>query len=318
MRVISGHTGWVRSVSVDPTNSWFATGSNDKTIKIWDLASGALKLTLHGHILSVREVIASERHPYVFSCGEDKKVFCWDLEYNKIIRAYHGHLSGVYCMSLHPTLDILTTGGRDCVGRVWDIRTKAQIRVLEGHRNTVCSVASSAAEPQVITGSSDCTVKLWDITSGKPLNTLTRHKKGVRGLTFHHTEYTFLSAGADNIKLWKCPEGKFLRNFGKECGVLNSICVNEENVLVTGGDNGTLLFWDYSSGHNFCRLEAVPQPGSLDCEAGVLASCFDQSGLRLLTAECDKTIKIWREDEEATPLTHPIPNEARVFLRDRD
>ena len=49
MRVLAGHTGWVRSLAVDPTNSWFASGSNDKTIKVWDLASGKLKLTLVGH-----------------------------------------------------------------------------------------------------------------------------------------------------------------------------------------------------------------------------------------------------------------------------
>lgn len=40
MRVISGHLGWVRCIAVDPTNDWYATGSNDRTIKIWDLASG--------------------------------------------------------------------------------------------------------------------------------------------------------------------------------------------------------------------------------------------------------------------------------------
>lgn len=41
MRVISGHLGWVRCIAIDPTNEWYATGSNDRTIKIWDLASGA-------------------------------------------------------------------------------------------------------------------------------------------------------------------------------------------------------------------------------------------------------------------------------------
>ena len=53
-RVISGHLGWVRSVAFDPGNEWFATGSSDRTIKLWDLASGQLKLTLTGHIEQVR------------------------------------------------------------------------------------------------------------------------------------------------------------------------------------------------------------------------------------------------------------------------
>ena len=57
----------------------FVTGSNDRTIKIWDLASGVLKLTLTGHISIVRALCVSNRHPYLFSTGDDKTVsslFC--------------------------------------------------------------------------------------------------------------------------------------------------------------------------------------------------------------------------------------------------
>jgi pleiotropic regulator 1 len=72
MRVISGHLGWVRSVAVEPGNQWFATGAGDRVIKIWDLASGELKLSLTGHISTVRGLAVSPRHPYLFSCGEDK------------------------------------------------------------------------------------------------------------------------------------------------------------------------------------------------------------------------------------------------------
>ena len=118
MRVISGHQGWVRCVAIDPSNQFFVTGSNDRTIKFWDLASGKLKITLTGHISAVRGLALSSKHAYLYSCSEDKTVKCWDLEYNKIVRNYNGHLSGVYNLSLHPTLDILATGGRDSVVRL--------------------------------------------------------------------------------------------------------------------------------------------------------------------------------------------------------
>jgi pleiotropic regulator 1 len=60
-------------------HQFFATGSSDRTRKIWDIASGSLRLTLTGHISAVRGLAVSPRHPYLFSCGEDKMVKCWDL-----------------------------------------------------------------------------------------------------------------------------------------------------------------------------------------------------------------------------------------------
>ncbi|KAH3757143.1 Pleiotropic regulator 1 [Pelomyxa schiedti] len=307
-RVIAGHLGWVRSVCVDPANEWFATGSADRTIKIWDLATGQLKLTLTGHINSVRGLAVSAKHPYLFSCAEDKMVKCWDLEYNKVVRQYHGHLSGVYCLSLHPTLDLLTTGGRDSVCRVWDIRTKAQVHVLEGHNNTVSSICSQGPDPQIISGSADTTIKYWDLAEGRCITTLTHHKKGIRSMAIHHTEFTMMSGAADNLKKWRLPKGEFMTNFTGHNSVVNAIALSSDNVLVSGGDNGSLYFWDWKTGYNFQQEQTKPQPGSLESEAGIYALSFDQTSLRLITCEADKSVKLWKMDEEATPETHPVKN----------
>lgn len=299
-RVISGHLGWVRSVAVEPGNKWFATGAGDRVVKIWDLASGELKLSLTGHISTVRGLAVSPRHPYLFSCGEDKMVKCWDLEANKVIRHYHGHLSGVYSLSLHPTLDVLVTAGRDASARVWDMRTKAQVHVLSGHTATVADVKCQASDPQVITGSMDSTVRLWDLAAGKTTITLTHHKKSVRALAIHPREYSFASgsAGGNNIKKWKCPEGTFVFNFSGHNAIVNTLSVNTEGVFFSGGDNGTLTFWDYDTGTPFQNMDDIPQPGSLEAEAGVFCSTFDHTGTRLITGGADKTIKIYAEQTE--------------------
>ncbi|KAL0486658.1 pre-mRNA splicing factor prp46 [Acrasis kona] len=306
MRVISGHNGWVRSIAVDCSNEWFAAGGTDRTIKVHDLASGQLKLTLTGHISAIRGLAVSARHPYLFSVGEDKTVKCWDLEKNKCVRQYHGHLSAVYCCALHPTLDVLVTGGRDSSARVWDLRTKEQIFLLSGHGDTVGSVIAQSCDPQIVTGSQDSTVRLWDLRTGKTRATLTNHKKSVRALAVHPNEYTFASASSDHLKKWQCPDGVFLQNFTGHEKIINTISVNADNVLVSGSDDGGLYFWDWNSGYNFHKTQTIPQPGSLDSEAGIFCSTFDQSGSRLLTGEADKTIKVWKEDETATPETHPI------------
>jgi pleiotropic regulator 1 len=306
MRVISGHLGWVRSLAVEPDNNWFASGAGDRTIKIWDLASGTLRLTLTGHISSVRGLAVSPRHPYLFSCGEDKMVKCWDLETNKVIRHYHGHLSGVYTLALHPTLDVLATGGRDGVVRIWDMRTRSNIHVLGGHTGTVTGVKCQEADPQVISTSLDGTVRMYDLAAGKTMGVLTHHKKGVRALALHPNEFTFATASTGAIKQWKCPEGALMQNFDGHNSIVNTLAVNEDNVLFSGGDDGSVGFWDWKTGHRFQTTAAVAQPGSLDAEAGVFCSTFDQTGLRLMTGEADKTIKVWKQDENATEDSYPL------------
>lgn len=96
------------------------------------------------------------------------------------------------------------------------------------------------------------------------------------------------------------------------------------------GDNGSMSFWDWKSGHRFQSFETTAQPGSLDAESGIMSSTFDRSGLRLITGEADKTsklllrcahlplsktrmltpfaltVKIWKPDEKASEETHPI------------
>ncbi|XP_072320179.1 pleiotropic regulator 1 [Eucyclogobius newberryi] len=316
-RVISGHLGWVRSLAVEPGNQWFVTGSADRTIKIWDLASGQLKLSLTGHISTVRGVAVSTRSPYLFSCGEDKQVKCWDLEYNKVIRHYHGHLSAVYDIDLHPTIDVLVTCSRDASARVWDIRTKANVHTLTGHTNTVATVRCQAAEPQVITGSHDSTIRLWDLIAGKTRATLTNHKKSVRTLVMHPRQYTFASGSADNIKQWVFPDGNFIQNLSGHNAIINTLAVNSDGVLVSGADNGTIHMWDWRTGYNFQRIHAAVQPGSLDSESGIFACMFDHSESRLITAEADKTVKMYKEDDTATEDSHPVNWKPEILKRKR-
>ncbi|XP_073954946.1 pleiotropic regulator 1-like [Choristoneura fumiferana] len=314
-RVISGHLGWVRCAAVEPGNEWFATGAADRVIKIWDLASGKLKVSLTGHVSTVRGLEVSSRHPYLFSCGEDRQVKCWDLEYNKVIRHYHGHLSAVYTLALHPTIDVLVSAGRDATARVWDMRTKANVHTLTGHTDTIASLVCQASEPQIITGSHDSTLRLWDLAAGRALCTLTNHKKSVRAIALHPALNTFASASPDNIKQWKCPDGKFIQNLSGHNAIVNCMAVNPEGVLVSGGDNGTLYCWDWRTGYNFQRLQSAVQPGSMDSEAGIFAMTFDRSGSRLITAEADKSIKIYREDETASEETHPVNWRPEILKR---
>ena len=88
--------------------------------------------------------------------------------------------------------------------------------------------------------------------------------------------------------------------------IINSMAITSDNVMVSGGDDGTLRFWDWRTGYCFQELQSPVQPGSLDSEAGIYYTIFDKSESRLLTCNVDKTIKMYKEDDAATPDTHPV------------
>lgn len=83
----------------------------------------------------------------------------------------------------------------------------------------------------------------------------------------------------NSIKKWKCPEGIFVHNFTGHEAIINTLSLNSEGVMFSGGecrsheccsniaDNGTLTMWDYATGLPFQHLKDIPQPGSLDAEA---------------------------------------------------
>jgi pleiotropic regulator 1 len=155
---------------------------------------------------------------------------------------------------------------------------------------------------------------LWDLAAGKCFTTLTHHQKAIRGLCAAPPalqERTFVSAGADCLRKWQGKNGRFLQKLTGHRAVVNAVTAQDDGVLVSGGDDGTLHFWDYATGYTFQQHRSKVQPGSLQqAENGIYALQFDGTGTRLITGEADKSIKIYKPDPDASELTHPIDMKA--------
>lgn len=78
-----------------------------------------------------------------------------------------------------------------------------------------------------------------------------------------------------------CAQGDFLHNMlQQQRAIVNCMAVNEDGVLASGGDNGSLWMWDWRSGNVFQQQDSIVQPGSLDSEAGIYDMSYDMSGSR--------------------------------------
>lgn len=86
-------------------------------------------------------------------------------------------------------------------------------------------------------------ISVGDLAAGKTMGVLTHHKKGIRALASHPSEFTFATGSTSSIKQWKCPEGAFMQNFDGHNAIINTLSVNNDNIMFSGGDNGSMSFW---------------------------------------------------------------------------
>ena len=233
---LEGHDSYVYSVNFSPDGKTLVSGSDDKTIKLWDVETGQEIRTLKGHDSDVWSVNFSPDGKTLVSGSRDNTIKLWDVETGQEIRTLKGHDFYVASVNFSPDGKTLVSGSADNTIKLWDVETGQEIRTLKGHDFYVRSVNFSPDGKTLVSGSWDNTIKLWNVETGQEIRTLKGHDNSVTSVNFSPDGKTLVSGSADKtIKLWNGSNGWGLSTLmGRSCAwvrvyLQNNINVREED-----------------------------------------------------------------------------------------
>ncbi|KAI9662792.1 MAG: hypothetical protein M1829_006136, partial [Trizodia sp. TS-e1964] len=198
LQTLEGHSGGVSSVAFSHDDKQLASASGDKTVKIWDTASGSCLQTLEGHSGGVSSVAFSHDDKQLASASGDNTVKIWDTASGSCLQTLEGHSSWVRSVAFSHDDKQLASASGDSTVKIWDTASGSCLQTLEGHSSWVNLVAFSHDDKQLASASGDNTVKIWDTASGSCLQTLEGHSGGVRSVAFSHDDKQLASASDDS------------------------------------------------------------------------------------------------------------------------
>lgn len=319
---LEGHQDAIQSVSFSPDGQMLATGSYDKTVKLWR-RDGSLFKTLEGHTEPVTSVHFSPDRKTIASGGWDGTVRLWDSNGNpiRVIQAHNGH--GVISISFSPDGQIIASASYDKTVKLWRLNGQL-LHTLTGHQDVVRQVSFSPKGDRIVTVSDDKTVKLWSQDGKTLLKTLDKHSGAVVGADFSGDGQMFATASIDGtVKLWS-QEGELINTL--EHPKVWSVSVSQDGqTIASGSKDGTVKLWtrdgrllDTWVGHQgpipsvtfspdgqilatasndgITKLWQVNRSGLtvlFGHQDNVLDAAFSPDGKRIASASSDGTVKIW-------------------------
>jgi WD40 repeat protein/tetratricopeptide (TPR) repeat protein len=312
---LEGHGDIVWGVVYSPDGKLLASGSNDKTIKIWQ-PNGALVQTINAHNDAITSLSFSGDGQRLATSSLDKSVRVWQRKPNSLEFEQQpkyildGHADGVLSVNYSPDGQILASTSKDKTIKLWDSNGNL-VKILRGHDGWVHYVSFSPDGQLIASSSEDKTIKIWR-RDGTLLTTLTGSSEGVTFVTFSPDSQTLASGTKDNIiKLWKrerkasslgaLPADGNNYNFvptrtltGHTNAIWSLTFSPNGQQLASGSEDNTINIWDVSDGSLLKTLK-----GHNDAVASV---AFSPDGKTLASGSYDKSIKFWSLEPPALPI----------------
>lgn len=291
-RKLKGHTDWVNSIAVSPDGTWAASGSEDKTVKLWDLETGECRATLEGHTSDVNSIVFTWDGKRILSASDDKTVCVWDAESGHRLTTCEGHTDEVWSVVALPDGRRALSGSFDQTLRLWDIHSGQCLKTIQGAKEDIFGIAVNATGDQAVSGHRNGELKLWNLETTECLATLSGHTDIVRSVQITPDgRYAVSGSGDKTVKIWDLATGACVGTLEGHQNIIHSVAISPDGALIasTGFTDGTVRLWDWQSGA--CLQVIETDRKNVDSP---FSAVFSLDGLRLVVSTATGIIYVYR------------------------
>ncbi len=286
LSVQTGHAGQVLAIAFTRDSKLMASGSVDKTIVLWDPATGNQLRTLKGHKGTVNSVAFSPDDKQLASGSADNTIKIWDVASGHEKQTMAGHTLFVSSVGFSPDGKTLASGSGDQTVKLWDVATGRELSTLAAGMPALAgipiSVAFSRDGKTLATGAQ--LVKLWDVKSGNEIRSMRVTESNApmeRPIAFSF-DGSVLATGGGGVKLWDVATGKAVRTLA---GDARALSFSPDQKTLAGADGTAIKLWNTTTGEELQTLE-----GS---QLGVDSVAFSADGKLLAVGNSDNTVALW-------------------------
>ena len=281
--ILKEHTDRVTSVAFSPDGQTLASGSWDKTIRLWDVHTRTLKATLEGHTDYVYCVAFSPDGQMLASGSEDYSIRLWDVPTGNALNTLWRHVGGIYSIAFSPDGKFLASAGEDKIIQLCDGRTGVAKTEFKGHTGYIYTLVFSPQGRTLISG--DGLLRLGFRPTAVPVGEADRDNIGnimVWNMLAKRRQGAIKGQTNDVYSIAFSPNGTQIAGGGGLRFTGRFASVGVQGGRVTGGD---INVWNIRT-----KKLKITLKGHMN---DVYSIVFSPDGKTIASGSVDETIRLW-------------------------